>query len=69
VSVLLQLRLLTPPEKHRGACTTSLKVAGLIHDAIVGISYRHIPLARGLTQSRREMSTGNASWRVKAASS
>ena len=51
--------------------TTRQKVAGSICDGATGIFHWHNPssciMALGLTQTLTEMSSGNISWRVKAA--
>jgi len=56
------------PSRH---CTTSRKAAGSIPDGVIGIFYGHNPFGRpvalGLTQPLKEMSTRNISWGVKAA--
>jgi len=47
-------------------CSTSLKVAGSIHDCVIGIFQYHIPsgrtVYRGLNPPLTEMSTRNISW-------
>jgi hypothetical protein len=53
-------------------CATSRKVAGSIPDGVTGIFHWHYVCGRimalGLTQPLTEMSAGNISWGVKAAS-
>ena len=47
-------------------CATIRKVAGSIHDGVIGIFYLHNPsdrsMAQGSTQPLPEMSTGNIPW-------
>jgi hypothetical protein len=52
-------------------CATSRKVAGSIHDGVMGIFHRNNSSGRtmtlGSTQPLQEMSTRNISWGVNAA--
>jgi hypothetical protein len=52
-------------------CATSRKVAGSIHDGVIGIYHCRIPFGRTVylvsNQTLTEISTSNISWGVRAA--